>query len=72
VKFLVATDLMGRGIDVPGITHIINYDIPEYPEDYLHRVGRSARVGAPGKTFTFVPPPQSGEPDAPRGPDRGF
>jgi ATP-dependent RNA helicase DeaD len=58
VKFLVATDLMGRGIDVPGITHIINYDIPEYPEDYLHRVGRSARMEAKGKAFTFVTPEQ--------------
>ena len=58
VKILVATDLMGRGIDVPGITHIINYDIPEYPEDYLHRVGRSARMEAKGKAFTFVTPEQ--------------
>ncbi len=58
VKVLVATDLMGRGIDVPGITHIINYDIPEYPEDYLHRVGRSARMEAKGKAFTFVTPEQ--------------
>ncbi|MDP8235944.1 MAG: DEAD/DEAH box helicase [Candidatus Erginobacter occultus] len=58
VKILVATDLMGRGIDVPGITHIINYDIPEYPEDYLHRVGRAARMEAKGKAFTFVTPEQ--------------
>ncbi len=58
IRILIATDLMGRGIDVPGITHIINYDIPEYPEDYLHRVGRSARMEAAGKAFTFVTPEQ--------------
>lgn len=58
IKILVATDLMGRGIDVPGISHIINYDIPEYPEDYLHRVGRSARMETSGKAFTFVTPEQ--------------
>ncbi len=58
VRILVATDLMGRGIDVPGISHIINYDIPEYPEDYLHRVGRSARMEAEGKAFSFVTPEQ--------------
>jgi ATP-dependent RNA helicase DeaD len=58
VKILIATDLMGRGIDVPGISHIINYDIPEYPEDYLHRVGRAARMERKGKAFTFVTPEQ--------------
>ena len=52
---------MGRGIDVLGISHIINYDIPENPDDYLHRVGRSARMDAPGKAFTFVTPEQGNE-----------
>ncbi len=61
IQFLVATDLMGRGIDVPGISHVINYDIPENPEDYLHRVGRSSRMNAPGKAFTFVTPEQGHE-----------
>ena len=61
VQLLVATDLMGRGIDVPGISHIINYDIPENPEDYLHRTGRSGRMNAPGKAFTFVTPEQGNE-----------
>ncbi|MBN1257234.1 MAG: DEAD/DEAH box helicase [Planctomycetes bacterium] len=56
VKLLVATDLMGRGIDVPGVSHVINYDIPENPDDYLHRTGRSARMDAPGKAITFVTP----------------
>lgn len=51
---LVATDLASRGIDVADVTHIINYDIPDDPEVYVHRVGRTARMGAAGKAFTFV------------------
>jgi ATP-dependent RNA helicase DeaD len=51
---LVATDLASRGIDVADISHIINYDIPEDPEAYVHRIGRTARMGAEGKAFTFV------------------
>ncbi len=51
---LVATDVVGRGIDVPGITHVINYDIPEDPEHYVHRIGRTGRMGKDGAAFTFV------------------
>ncbi len=51
---LVATDLASRGIDVADISHIINYDIPEDPEVYVHRIGRTARMGKGGKAFTFV------------------
>ncbi|MGH7177271.1 MAG: DEAD/DEAH box helicase, partial [Tepidisphaeraceae bacterium] len=51
---LIATDLASRGIDVADISHIINYDIPDDPEVYVHRVGRTARMGARGKAFTFV------------------
>jgi superfamily II DNA/RNA helicase len=51
---LVATDLASRGIDVADISHIINYDIPDDPEVYVHRVGRTARMGAKGKAFTLV------------------
>lgn len=54
IRCLVATDLASRGIDVHEITHVINYDIPEDPEVYVHRVGRTARMGATGKAFTFV------------------
>ncbi len=61
IQMLVATDLMGRGIDVPNISHVINYDIPENPEDYLHRVGRSSRMNAPGMAITFVTPEQGNE-----------
>ena len=58
---LVATDLASRGIDVADISHIINYDIPEDPEVYVHRVGRTARMGAKGKAFTFVTREQGDE-----------
>lgn len=58
---LVATDLASRGIDVADITHIINFDIPEDPEAYVHRVGRTARMGAKGKAFTLVMPDQGYE-----------
>ena len=51
---LVATDLASRGIDVADISHIVNYDIPDDPEVYVHRVGRTARMGAKGKAFTLV------------------
>ena len=58
---LVATDLASRGIDVADISHIINFDIPEDPEVYVHRVGRTARMGAAGKAFTFVAKDQGDE-----------
>ncbi len=58
---LVATDLASRGIDVADISHIINFDIPEDPEAYVHRVGRTARMGAAGKAFTFVTSEQGDE-----------
>jgi superfamily II DNA/RNA helicase len=54
IHVLVATDLASRGIDVHEITHVINYDIPEDPEVYVHRVGRTARMGATGRAFTFI------------------
>lgn len=58
---LVATDLASRGIDVADISHIINYDVPEDPEVYVHRVGRTARMGAEGRAITFVTPEQGDE-----------
>jgi superfamily II DNA/RNA helicase len=54
IKVLVATDLAARGIDVSAISHIINYDIPQDPEIYVHRIGRTARMGALGTAITFV------------------
>lgn len=53
-RVLVATDIAARGIDVDGISHVINYDIPHYAEDYIHRIGRTGRAGATGDAITFV------------------
>src|SRR5439155_14913580 len=58
VVILVATDVVGRGIDVTGISHIINYDLPEDVENYVHRVGRTGRMGADGIAISFVTPEQ--------------
>jgi len=54
LRVLVATDLAARGIDVRGITHIVNFDVPDDPENYVHRIGRTARMGSFGKAFTLV------------------
>ena len=54
VGILVATDVVGRGIDVSTVSHIINYDIPLDCDDYVHRVGRTGRMGREGIAFTFV------------------
>ncbi len=61
VNTLVATDVAARGIDVSGITHVINYDMPATREDYVHRVGRTARAGADGIGVTFVMQEQARE-----------
>ena len=61
LRVLVATDLASRGIDVDDISHVINVDIPEDPEVYVHRIGRTARMGAKGKAITFVCPDQGQE-----------
>ena len=54
IKILVATDVAGRGIHIDGISHVINFNIPENPEDYVHRIGRTGRAGAVGKSITFA------------------
>jgi ATP-dependent RNA helicase DeaD len=61
VQILVATDVVGRGIDVEGISHVVNYDIPDDPENYVHRIGRTGRMGKDGIAYLFVGPDQ-GEP----------
>ncbi len=53
IRVLVATDIAARGIDVEGITHVINYDLPNVPESYVHRIGRTARAGAEGTAYSF-------------------
>ncbi len=54
VRVLVATDVAARGIDVPHIAHVINYDLPQSPEDYIHRIGRTGRMGAVGNSISFI------------------
>lgn len=61
LKVLVATDLASRGLDVTGISHIVNYDIPADPAVYVHRIGRTARMGKSGHALTFVTPEQGQE-----------
>jgi ATP-dependent RNA helicase RhlE len=53
VRVLVATDIAARGIDVPGVSHVVNYDLPNIPESYVHRIGRTARAGADGIAISF-------------------
>lgn len=60
LQVLIATNVAARGLDIPDITHVINYDIPQNPEEYIHRIGRTARAGKFGEAITFV-----GEWDAP-------
>ncbi len=55
-RVLVATDIAARGIDVDGVTHVINYELPNEPESYVHRIGRTARAGAGGVAFSFCDP----------------
>ncbi|HZM01197.1 MAG TPA: C-terminal helicase domain-containing protein, partial [Planctomycetota bacterium] len=54
--FLIATDVAARGLDIEDVSHVINFDIPENPEDYVHRIGRTARMGKEGRAATFVTP----------------
>jgi len=54
VKILVATDVAARGIDIPDVSHVINFDQPQTYEDYVHRIGRTGRAGKSGKALTFV------------------
>jgi ATP-dependent RNA helicase RhlE len=56
IRVLVATDIAQRGLDVSGITHVINYDVPQQPEDYVHRIGRTGRAAATGDAYTFMAP----------------
>jgi ATP-dependent RNA helicase RhlE len=55
-RVLVATDIVARGIDVEALEHVVNFDVPHQPEDYIHRVGRTARAEATGEAYTLVSP----------------
>ena len=54
IKYLVATDIAARGIDVPGVSHVFNFEMPNVPEQYVHRIGRTARAGAEGISISYV------------------
>jgi len=56
IRVLVATDIAQRGLDISGISHVINYDVPQQPEDYVHRIGRTGRAAASGDAYTFMSP----------------
>ncbi len=58
-RIMVATDLAARGLDIPHIEHVINYDLPQCPEDYIHRIGRTARAGAEGFAVNLIAPSDS-------------
>ena len=60
INVLVATDVAARGIDVPGVTHVYNYDLPEVADAYVHRIGRTARAGKDGKAIAFCAPEEAG------------
>ena len=67
---LVATDIAARGIDVEALGHVINFDVPLVPEDYIHRIGRTGRAEATGEAFTFVSPQEESELRGDRARDR--
>src|SRR5687767_14194406 len=60
-RVLVATDIAARGIDVEALSHVVNFDVPAVPEDYIHRVGRTGRAELTGDAFTFVAPDEEGD-----------
>ncbi|MHB8482429.1 MAG: DEAD/DEAH box helicase [Nitrospiria bacterium] len=60
-RVLVATDIAARGIDIEALGHVVNFDVPKAPEDYIHRVGRTGRAAATGDAFTFVSPEEESE-----------
>ncbi|CDN55013.1 Putative ATP-dependent RNA helicase with P-loop hydrolase domain (RhlE gene) [Neorhizobium galegae bv. officinalis bv. officinalis str. HAMBI 1141] len=59
IRVLVATDVAARGIDIPGVTHVFNYDLPEVPDAYVHRIGRTARAGRDGIAIAFCAPDEA-------------
>ena len=59
LKLLVASDVAARGLDIPDVSHVFNYDVPHHADDYVHRIGRTGRAGKSGQTFMIVTPADS-------------
>jgi ATP-dependent RNA helicase RhlE len=55
-RVMVATDVAARGLDIPGVSHVVNYDLPDDAESYIHRIGRTARMGREGEAISLVTP----------------
>ena len=64
MKILVATDIASRGLDIANVTHVINYDVPEHAEDYVHRIGRTGRAQREGDAATILAPEEQPKLDA--------
>ena len=56
IKLLVASDVAARGLDIPAVSHVFNFDVPHHPDDYVHRIGRTGRAGRTGAALTIVAP----------------
>ncbi|MDP4993194.1 MAG: C-terminal helicase domain-containing protein, partial [Marivita lacus] len=59
IKVLVATDVAARGIDIPGVAYVVNYELPDVPDNYVHRIGRTARAGREGEAIAFCAPDEA-------------
>ena len=70
INILCASDVAARGLDIKGVSHVINYDIPWHPDDYIHRIGRTGRAGATGVAITFITRSDAEKEDAPKKPAR--
>jgi superfamily II DNA/RNA helicase len=57
LRLLVASDVAARGLDIPAVSHVFNFDVPSHAEDYVHRIGRTGRAGRSGKAITIAVPP---------------
>ena len=59
VKYLIASDVAARGLDIPDVSHVINFDVPFHADDYVHRIGRTGRAGREGKAISLVSPSEA-------------